>query len=362
MLKISRICVLLTVVLCILCSESRVFGTVDVYKRLVSPSLLRASGLELVWESKVPIQIEESLSKLFILGGRIYALSSRNYIVSMDRENGRPIFSRPLAAAGFPVEGFELYDNELISIIGNRLVQINPDSGEEVASLRLDFRVSCPAARNSSYFYMADVNRRLRVLRERDRVKIFEAAAENESWITSILANENFVIFSTDAGNVISIRADESKRLWQFDAGGGVIGPMVRDGEQLFFAGKDTSVYSISIEGALLWKYPAGGVLDRSPRVTREVVYQNVGENGLAAISKRNGKRIWELPEGVDLLAESGARAYVITKTGALTVMDNITRKRSGCIRFILRGFRSTLLMWRIPKFISVITADGLPA
>lgn len=92
----------------------------------------------------------------------------------------------------------------------------------------------------------------------------------------------------------------------------------------MFFASKDTNVYKLDImTGRLVWKHQTGAMLENGPRVTDEAVYQYVRGEGLAAIDKRGGKALWQLPEGVDLLAESDGKAYLITKTGRLAVMDH---------------------------------------
>ncbi|HEW79469.1 MAG TPA: hypothetical protein ENH34_05865, partial [Phycisphaerales bacterium] len=76
---------------------------------LVSPQLLAAGKLEILWQNELPIGKKESLEQLFILGNRIYALSDRNYMVSLNREKGNVIFSRFVAQTGFPVLGLGLY-------------------------------------------------------------------------------------------------------------------------------------------------------------------------------------------------------------------------------------------------------------
>ena len=53
---------------------------------LVSPELLRHAGFEMVWANELPMKKTESLERLFILGNRIYALSDRNFMVSLNRE------------------------------------------------------------------------------------------------------------------------------------------------------------------------------------------------------------------------------------------------------------------------------------
>jgi len=336
MLKMTRCVLVLLLSLLVFCDTARCEATEGGSRWLVSAALLEHSNLERVWENKLPIRKAESLERLFIIGNRIYALSDRNYMVSLDKEIGNVIFSRDVAEVGFPVVGLELYKDELFSIVGNRLVEIDPESGTERRAKTLVVSATCPAARNSSYFYVAGADRRMHTLRSGDKVQIFEAAAENDSMITSIVADERFVIFATDGGNVISIRPDRPKLLWQFDAAGGIVGPIVRDGSSLFFASGDTNVYRINrFSGEFVWKYPAGAVLERAPRVTQEVVYQYVCDKGLAAIDKGNGELLWQLPEGVDLLAEAKGKAYVITKAGKLVVMDNNKLKRLYSVNFV---------------------------
>ena len=305
-----------------------------VSERLVSPELLEHARLKIEWENKLPMEETERLERLFILGSRIYALSDHNYMVSLNREKGNVVFSRSFAPVGFTVLGLKLYKDELISIIGNELVEISPDFGTELRSKRLGFSVTCPAARNGSYFYVAGADRRLRTLRAKDKVKLFEKAAEGT--ITSIVADDNFVVFATDAGSVTAMKPDKRKLLWQFDAGDGIVGPIVRDGESLFVASKDTYVYKLNVRDGTtpVWKHQTGAVLDRCPRVTQEVVYQYVHYKGLSAIDKESGVLIWQLPEGIDLLAEVDGKAYVMTSAGTLVVMDNKRAKRLYSVNF----------------------------
>ncbi len=344
MAKMLRCRLVLLVIFLFFCGVANCIGAEVNSQHLVSPKLLEQANLRRWWENKLPIKAGESLERLFIpfdcaqgrLGNRIYVLSDRNYMVSLHREKGHVIFSNPLAAAGLPVVGLELYRGELFSVVGNKLVEINPEFGAKLSSKRLRFGAVCPAARNSSYYYLSGVDRRMHVLRAGDKIQVFEVSAENDSVITSIVADENFVVFATDAGNVISISADRPKRLWSFDASDSIAGQIVRDSSSLFFASKDTNVYRINVRtGKFVWKCQTAAMLERGPRVGKKVVYQYVRDKGLAAIDKESGKLIWQWSEGVDLLAESGRKAYVITNTGKLVVMDNKKAKQLYSVNFV---------------------------
>ena len=305
------------------------------YQPLVSAELLERGKLESVWETKLPMKKGESLEQLHILGNRIYGLSDRNYMVSLNREKGSVIFSREVAPAGLPVVGLGLYEGELFSIIGNDLVQMNPEFGTELSSRRLAFGIASPAVRNSGHFYIAGTDRRIRALRSEDKVKVFESAARNDSRITSVIADEDFIVFGTDGGNVVSVEASRPVQLWQFDAADSIAGSVVRDGDSLFVASKDTNIYKLDVHsGRLVWKYQSGVVLDKSPVVTGGVVYQRLREKGMAAIDKESGRFMWELDGGAGLLAESGEKAYVITHIGELVVMDNKKAKRLYSVNF----------------------------
>jgi len=301
--------------------------------RLVSPELLKHAGLKILWENELPIKKTESLERLLLLGNRIYAISNRNYVLSLSKEDGKMVFGKTVAPAGLLMEGMKLYGDELIYVNGSSLVQIDADSGTEHKTVDFGQGMTCPAARNSSYFYLAGVDNRLHVLLAADKVQMFEVAADNESVITSILADDNSVIFATGAGNVICIAPNKPNRLWQFDASDAIAGPVIKDWMSLFFASRDTNVYRVDMVGPperrrLVWKYQAAGILEEAPRVTQRFVYQHVRGKGIMAIDKQTGSLLWSVPGGVDLLAETKGRAYVITDAPTLVAMDNAKARK----------------------------------
>ena len=337
MVKTRRYRFLLLASLLVLCIAAADLVAADNSWWLVSPELLKRAKLEIVWQTELLFEEGESLKDLHILGNRIYALSNRNYIISLDVKKGNVIFDRSFAPPGSRIIGLELHNDVLFSAVGNELIEVNPEFGTVRNTKRLEFAVVCPPARNSSYFYLSGTDGRIHTLRSGDKVQVFEVAADNGSTIISIIADEDFIVFGTEAGNVVSITSNGPTRLWQFDAAAGITGPIVRDKNSLFFASKDTNVYRVDIVDAqkeeFVWKYQTAAVLDRAPRVGEKIVYQHVLYKGLAAINKENGKLVWEVPGGIDLLAEAAEKAYVIAK-GRLVVMDNKNAKHLYSVNF----------------------------
>ncbi|MBN2312963.1 MAG: PQQ-binding-like beta-propeller repeat protein [Sedimentisphaerales bacterium] len=306
---------------------------------LISTELLSHANLKVLWENELPIKDGESVKQLLILGTRVYVVSDKDYIISLNRENGKIVFAETFKPAGLLAGGFQLYGDELLYISGSRLVQIDVESGTKRSTLDLGFGATCPAARNDTFFYIAGTDHRLHVFRVEDRIQIFEATADNDSKITSVLADETFVIFATAAGNIICMNPNNATKQWQFDAFDAIAGPVIRDWASLFFASQDTNVYRVDMIGPpekkrLVWKYQTEAELDQAPCVTQEVVYQTVRGKGVVAIDKEAGTLLWSVPGGVELLAEHRNRAYVMTKAGTLTVMDNVKAKRLYSVNF----------------------------
>jgi hypothetical protein len=296
---------------------------------LVPRDLAESADLKILWQLNLPLNEQESLEKLFVFGNRLCAFSSRNFLSCLNRTDSNVLFSGYIASQEWSLEGMEYFDDELITIVGSSLVEISIESGARTSATPISSGVTCPVVRNNDYFYIAGHDRRLHALMAGNKVLAFEAAAENDSLITSVLAGRNFVIFATDKGNVICIRDDRPFKLWQFDAPAAIVPPIVRDADSLYFACRDTNIYRLSLSsGDLVWKYQTQAILDSSPQIGAEVIYQHIPDVGLIAVSKQTGKQIWQVDNGVGLLAESGDKAFVITKAGVLVAMDNVKAKQ----------------------------------
>jgi outer membrane protein assembly factor BamB len=340
MFKLMGILVLFTVCGCVYKGGAVYVGDANqpvwqpVREHLISPKQLADSGLEILWQSELPIKRGETLDKLIILDNRVYALSSRNFLIALNRDSGSFIFSKVLTDPDFPVIGFDFYQNELFTIEGGKLLEMNPESGVNTSVTPLPFTVACPPVRNSAFFYIAGTDGRIRVFRAADMVKMFEVGAPDNSAINSVVAEDEFVIFTTDTGRCISFDANAPKYLWQFNAEGGIAGPVAKNAESMFFASKDTYVYRFeAATGKFIWKCSMGERLQEGPDVTAKCVYQYSRDKGLAAIDRASGKILWRLPEGKRLIAEAGDKAYLASGTDRIIVANIGKDKQQSEIR-----------------------------
>ena len=101
-----------------------------------------------------------------------------------------------------------------------------------------------------------------------------------------------------DGGIVIS--TDTNEILWRFQANGAIGGISVYDHVLIF--GTDTadeqqssppSVYCLSDQGSLLWKYDATGNFDTHPTITNEKIYIGNDQGSIYCFQFPTGEIIW---------------------------------------------------------------------
>jgi outer membrane protein assembly factor BamB len=302
---------------------------------LVLVELLEQARLTTLWESKLALSESERLQRLFMRSDGIYGLTDRNYLFGLNRSNGRIRFGTSLVTEGLSVLGLQLFGDDLFFTAGNSLLEINTEFGREIRSKHFSFTVTAPIMRNAKYIYVAGSDRRLHVFDANSRLEEFEVAADNDSIITSIITEDEYVVFSTQEGNIVSISPVAPIRNWQFDAAGAISAQLVADGPAVFVSYQDTTLYKLNAQtGRMIWKFHAGAKLIKPAWITRNVVYQHARYHGLYAIDKETGKQIWQLADGKDLLTEANQKAYVITDNGTVVVMDNRTGKIIDTVSF----------------------------
>jgi hypothetical protein len=307
---------------------------------LISPSLLDQAQLKLNWQFNLPIKQSENVDRLFIFGKYLYVLTDRNYLFCMDRVKGSMRFDLQLAPAGLPIGRPDYYDGKLWLIVGKELIVLNPLTGAIIEKRTIETigkYAVCGPVRNSENIFIAGVDKRLHAIVADEYWHRFMVTADNDSLITSMAVDDSLVVFTTEAGNIVCIRAQGPEKLWQFDISGPITAPVVRDDDWLYVGGEDTKLYKLNIRtGKAGWdaSFQAQQPLLESAQLSWDIVYQYAGDKGLYAVDKTSGKKLWQVPEGIGLLTEIGSKAYVLAEPGELVVMDNNTGKKLFSVNF----------------------------
>jgi outer membrane protein assembly factor BamB len=302
---------------------------------IISERLLNQAGLETAWQNAIALNPKEKIQKVTILDNYLYILTDGNYLFCLDRNTGRLSFAASAAAPKLPVFEPTGYSGITYLIAANNLIAANIEQGAEIYRNRISFSAAAAAAVNASCLYIPGIDKRLHVTDLKGQREIFKASADNVSGITSVLATDSFVVFATDAGNVICMNPAKPKKLWQFDAVGAVTAPLTRISGWLYVGSRDTNLYKLDAgSGNMLWKFHTGSALTTPARATQSAVYQYAQDKGLYAIDANSGKLLWLLPDAVDLLTQDGSTAYIFDKNNTCIVMDNKQAKKIYTINF----------------------------
>jgi len=303
--------------------------------QIISEKLLNYNHLKTAWVNNLVLAKGETAEKLFVMDKDIYVLTSHNTLFCLNRSNGTMRFVINAASKGLPVFEPKLYEDKLFLIAANYLLIIDNELGVQIYKQRIKFSVTASATPNASYLYIAGMDRRLHAMDRSAKFENFAVAADNDPIVTSIVATNDYVAFATDKGNIIRISPEKPEKVWQYDTVGEISAPLVLDGQWLYAAGRDTNLYKLDMEtGKLAWQMRTQATLSTEPRVTGTAVYQYAPNKGLYAVNVEDGRIMWLLENGVELLAEDGEKAYVMTNDRLCSVMDNKAGKKLYSINF----------------------------
>ncbi len=304
---------------------------------LITPELLRAGNLKINWQNQLPLKTNrhEKIGKIYLINDHIYALTNQNYMFCLNRRHDKIVWSRPFADLGIDIPDIQAYGDRLFCIAGDRLIEFDPLTGEELNVTDLNISVVCRPVRNKNYFYISAADNRVHAYRAQDKVQVFEAAAPDDSPVVALAAKNDFLVFATNTGNVICIKPDKPKHIWRFKADNNIVDPLVINKNYLYFACEDTYLYKLNTyNGRLVWKCQTEGILNRAPIIVDNKIFQHIPDQALWAIDTQTGQPIWKLAGGDSLLAHSYKNTYVLTLSGTMAVVDNNLARKVCSINF----------------------------
>ena len=307
---------------------------------LVSPELLERGALEMCWQVYLPLKDPEQIDRMYVFEKYVYVLTNSNYLYCIDKEKKAVWFGTQLAIRGFPITEPLYHEGDLWFMVGNELRIVSPKTRKIEKRKRLRMLGGGAASaivRNKEHLYTLASDKRLHSFVVDGFWRDFMVAAPDGSRINSLVADDKFLVFTTESGNVVSIFPDRAKRRWQYDVVGKIVAPLVRQDEWLYVGSTNTKLYKLNIRnGRAAWgeAFHAGDVLKKAAVLGDKVLYQSTDHNGVYAIDKATGRMVWQSPRGVDVLVEVGVRAYVFAEPGVLIVMDNAEARQLYSVNF----------------------------
>lgn len=299
---------------------------------LVASDLLKKADLETGWQVNLPLNPEEKIDKIYVYDKYLYVLTTRNFLFSLDRADGKVRSLVQLAVPGLPVQPPLHFENKSVFLVGQQLKIFDPAFGQVIRTITLKEVGSSYGgiARNQKNVYVCGSDNRMYVYDAEEGIRLFMASADNDAPIYSVIASDTMVWFATLAGNVVAMSSDSPEKIWQFNLSGPMKSPLVLDGGYVYAAGQDTKLYKLnSMLGSQVWEKPffAGDKVEMPLIMGKTCVYLYAVNTGVYAVDKETGKAVWNLPKGYAVLSEQGSRAYVYVQPGIVSVMDNAQRR-----------------------------------
>ncbi|OHB56047.1 MAG: hypothetical protein A2Y12_17535 [Planctomycetes bacterium GWF2_42_9] len=321
---------------CLTCLIALAFSTILPLQASakIDNSLLKEANLQTVWQSTLPLNANEKIEEMTIIGNNVYIRTNDNYIFCMDRHNGKMVFSLPAAEKNMPVSRPTEYNDKAYYVAANDLLAIDLRTGNELYRKRINFPAHLRPSVNERYYYIAGMDKQLHVT-DHNMFTVFRVNPNDRSGITSVAANESTIAFATNSGKVYCMDANQPIKQWEFDTVGDIEAPLTKLDDAIYVSSKDTNLYKLDAHnGRQIWKFYTGCFLGVSARAYEKVVYQNAPNKGLYAIDANSGKQLWLSKDGADVLAEDANTAYIISKKNICEVMDNTKAKKLYTINF----------------------------
>lgn len=300
----------------------------------IDKKLLNEAKLDISWQSAIALNADEKVVRMTVDGNNIYILTNNNYMFCLNRSDGGPIFSITATEKHLPVSEPIEFGNRVFFIAGNKITAINLTSGEELFRKKLNYPIQARPAVNAQKYYFAGQDPYLHVA-DHNLFQVFKVHTDDKSNVTSVIANEEKIVFATAKGSVYAMDANQPVKRWQFNTVGAIDAPLTKVDDSIYVSGKDTNLYKLNgTNGQLAWKFYTGCFLSTSARATSKMVYQYAPNKGMYAIDPNSGKRVWLLSDGIEMLAENNDTAYIFDKKNVCVVMDNSNAEQIYTINF----------------------------
>ena len=294
---------------------------------LLAPRILEETRLEIVWQRPMPLKDGERIEQFVRHDDRLYILTDTNYLLSLRADNGKTIFMRSVAPAGFVVQGWHLEEENLVAAIGNHVTYLAPNTGTTRGYKDYGLSIVSPPVATDTDLYLAADDRRVHAIDRDSQVRHYRVGTFSDAPVTTVHADDERVLIGSGQGDICALNPRKrAVRQWHFEADDRIVGPLVVEDDMLYFASRDSYVYKLHLsarQGQLVWRYASSALLDSAPTAGASVLYQREGFLGLSAIDKENGTAQWFLPGGRQFLAESARHAYVWTDDRHLVLIDH---------------------------------------
>lgn len=296
---------------------------------LAGPTLLESLAAKPSWQVRVNPGDLQSRGAIFPLGDRVYVNDGFNALNAILVGDGRAIWICDVLDS----------DDELLSVFtattktaeriflvsGEGIAIASADTGDFQSRARVDFFPGTAAVVYNDFAIFGNPTGRLGWERIGSAVPWWGSTLPGGIRTPPILIGGTVAVAS-DRGRVGVWVAESSQSIWSFNLGGGVYGTLSTDGNLLFCASKDQSVYGFDHRsGRVVWKYFTESPIESDTVCIRGRVYVQIPGQGLVALRADGGNR----PDGQVIWTSKAPGNVIGLFANRLIVWDAATKTLS---------------------------------
>jgi outer membrane protein assembly factor BamB len=114
-----------------------------------------------------------------------------------------------------------------------------------------------------------------------------------DKYIAPAVATEDLILAPNADGTLYALDK-QGNLVWKYATEAAIWGAPVVDGDTVFVASLDRSLYALDLsDGDLVWSIELGGSMMGSPAVSEDMVFVGTIGNNIFAVSKQTGNQVW---------------------------------------------------------------------
>jgi outer membrane protein assembly factor BamB len=345
----------------------------DEWADLVRPEALRQLNLQYYWSLQLPLDKGERLDRLYLVGEKLYALTNRNRLISMDAASGGGQWSQSLAgtrqrvfapvhadsaplprwigdgAKDRPTQEMIAQAKPFDAVIVNtlsRIIVLNRATGDLVSKIPLDFPANTGGAADGICYYLASAKGWFYAMDMQKALMIWNRSTDGMVSATPRLfkgvlyvAGEDKTLYAVETGATPS-------PLWnsgEFESvqmHGPVTADIHVDSRGVFVPCEDNRLYAYDrLTGKGLWEpFVCQGSLRDPVQVGEATIFQFATRDRFYAIDANSGAQRWAMPGGRKVLGVfngDGGMVCLLDQMGNMRMVDEISGTVKGAITMI---------------------------
>jgi outer membrane protein assembly factor BamB len=311
---------------------------------LLTRTALGRLGLEKNWSTVVPLgSSDDRVLNLSRSHGMLFAQTSGGMIHAYDAETGRYLWGTALSRGMVQAFPAAVSGDVVITTAGQTIFGLDRRTGRIAWKGLLDGLPATGVVADDEYAVLGQQNGKLTAYNLLDRSKkdppghspgTFAWAVQTEGTLHARpMVTPRVVVFGSQdkrvyASVIPELGAARVEPLYRFLTDGPIRAPLAGYGTRLLIVpSEDEKLYGIDLfRGQAKWSVSTGDPINHEPLVVDNEVFAVNSRGRVIAINGDTGQVLWDrATEGLDILAVSPARVYLMTPNHDLVILDRST-------------------------------------